>query len=260
MRFPSASASLLHQLAARDFRRRYAGSVLGWLWGLVHPLVLLAVYTFLFRHAFGARLPPGEATGSYPLFLLAGLLPWLLFSETLSRSATCLTDHSALITKSLFPSEALPASVLASTGFGHLLALAVLLAAAAAAGHSPGRALAALPAAALLLGAFTLGLAWIVAGVQVYLRDAAQVLSVALVAWFWATPVFLPEPFYEALPGAVMDWNPVRYAVLAYRGSILGGDLPSLAGWAAFAAFAVASLAGGSAFFRRAKRGFADVL
>ena len=79
---PGASANLLYQLALRDFRQRYVGSLLGWLWGVIHPLVLLAVYTFLFRHAFGARLPSEELTESYPLFLLAGLLPWLVFAET----------------------------------------------------------------------------------------------------------------------------------------------------------------------------------
>ncbi len=257
---PGVRANLLYQLALRDFKQRYVGSLLGWLWGVIHPLVLLAVYTLLFQHAFGARLPPEESTENYPLFLLAGLLPWLLVSETLTRSANSLSEYSALIKKSIFPSEAVPMSILASNGAAHLLSLAVLLAASAAWGHPPGKSLALLPLYAGLLALFSLGLAWVVAGLQAYLRDTAQMLSVALTAWFWATPVFLPEAFYRGRLDPVLDWNPVRYAVLGYRGAILGAEQPPIADLCILAAFAFASLAAGGFFFRRVKRGLPDVM
>lgn len=260
MAAPRVTANLLYQLARRDFRQRYVGSVLGWLWGIVHPLVLLGVYTFLFRYAFGARLPSGEATQSYPLFLLAGLLPWLLFSETLTRSAGSLPEHSALIKRSVFPSETIPASILASTWVGHLLALGAFLVAALVLGEPPGRTLLLLPAWMALLGLLTLGLAWILAALQVYLRDTAQVLRVVLTAWFWATPVFLPEAFFRERFASVLDWNPVRYAVLGYRSAILGGEPPSLSETAALVGFAVAVFLAGGLFFRRAKKGFPDVI
>ena len=260
MGFLGARGTLVLQLAVRDFKQRYVGSLLGWLWGLVHPLVLLAVYTFLFRQAFGAKLPPSEATDSYPLFLLAGMLPWLLFSETLSRSATSLADYSALIKKSVFPSEAVPISVLASNGTVHLLSVGVLVCVGAATGHRPTSSLALLPVYAALLALLSLGLAWIAASLQVYLRDTAQVLSVALTAWFWMTPVFLPETFYQERIGVMLDWNPVRYAVLGYRGAILGGSPLRFADLCAFAAFTLGAFAVGAMFFRRAKRGFPEIM
>ena len=255
-----AAGTVLFQLALRDFRQRYVGSMLGWLWGLVHPLVLLGVYTFLFSHAFGARLPPEESTGNYPLFLLAGLLPWLLLSETLTRSVTSLTEHSTLIKKSVFPSEAIPASILASTAFAHLLSLVVLVIAAAFWGHRPTVALALLPLYVVAVSLFTLGLAWIAAGLHVYLRDVAQVLSVGLTAWFWLTPVFLPESFYRGRLDVALDWNPVRFAVSGYRQVILGGGAPSLAELGCLLAFATAAFGLGAIFFRRAKKGFPDVM
>ena len=254
------SANLLYQLALRDFKQRHVGSLLGWLWGVIHPLVLLAVYTLLFRHAFGARLPSEEWTDSYPLFLLAGLLPWLVFAETLKRSVTSLAGFSALIKKSVFPSEAVPMSILASNMAGHLLALLVLLAASAAWGHPPGKSLALLPLYSSLLALFSLGVAWFVAGLQAYLRDTAQILSVVLTAWFWATPVFLPEVFYRERLELLLGWNPVRYAVRGYRGAILGAVPPPVAELWPLAAFAFVSLAVGGLFFRRAKRGLPDVL
>ena len=255
-----AVANLLWQLALRDFRQRFVGSILGWLWVVVHPLVLLGVYTFLFQYAFGARLPSEEATGSYPLFLLSGLLPWLLLSETLSRSAGSLTEHAALIRRTVFPSEAIPASILASTALGHLIALAVLLAAAVLLGQVPGGSLALLTVWLGLLALLTLGLSWIAAALHVYLRDTAHVLRIILIGWFWATPVFLPEAFYRERFGAVLEWNPARYAVLGYRSAILGGEPPSLSQAASLLAFAVAAFFAGGLLFRHARKGFPDVI
>ena len=257
---PGPALGLLYQLALRDFKQRYVGSVLGWLWGVLHPLVLLAIYTFLFRYAFGARLPPEEATDSYPLFLLAGMLPWLLFSESLTRSATVLQEHAGLIKRSVFPSEALPMSVLASTLASHAISILVLLVASAAWGQPVGWTLASLPIWVALLALFSLGLAWVVAGLQVYLRDTSHVLSVALTAWFWLTPVFLPEVFYQDRFAFVLEWNPLRYVVLGYRGSILGGRLPDPAQLAVLTAVALGACAAGALFFRRVQRGFADVM
>ena len=254
------TASLLYQLTLRDFRQRYVGSMLGWLWGVIHPLVLLAIYWFLFRHAFGARLPPEEATDNYPLFLFAGTLPWLLFSETLTRSAPALNEYSALIKRSVFPSEAVPLSILASTGATHLLSLVVLLGAAIAWGHPPSSGLALLPLWALPLALFSLGLAWCAAAFQVYLKDTAQVLSVVLMAWFWATPIFLPEAFYRGRVDFVLDWNPLRYVALGYRSAIFGGSGPSLGEAAFLAGSACTAFVLGALFFRRAKRGFPDVI
>jgi len=117
--------SLIYQLVRRDFEQRYVGSIVGWLWGLIHPLTLLIIYTFVFQYAFGIKLPEGEVTDNYPLFLFAGMLPWMLFSETIQRSASSLPEHANLIKKSVFPSEVVPLSIFVSGLASHLLALAL---------------------------------------------------------------------------------------------------------------------------------------
>ncbi len=255
-----ASLELLWQLALRDFRQRYAGSILGWLWGVIHPLVLLGVYTFLFRHALGARLPQGEATDNYPLFLMAGLLPWLVFNETVSRSATCISEFSALVKRSVFPSETVPAAILLSAGAVHVLSVAALVAVAAALGHPPGPRIAVLAPSLVPLAMLSLGLGWFVAALQVYLRDTAQILSVLLVAGFWATPVFLPESMYRGPFELVLTLNPLRPAILGYRAAILDGPLPGVAELGTLWLAGLLAMAVGWLFFRRAKRGFVDIL
>lgn len=250
-----AERSLIYQLVRRDFRQRYVGSIAGWLWGVVHPLVLLAVYTFVFG-AVGAKLPVGEVTDNFPMFLFCGMLPWLLFSETLQRSAPCLVEYSTLIKKSVFPSEIAPLTILLSTVISHLLALAMLLVAVAVWLETWSLALLSLPLVIVLLALLSLGMAWIVAALHVYLRDTAQVLAVALTAWFWLTPIFFSEQTFPRFARL----NPLTYAIRGYRDVILGAQWPAWQDMLILTACSGTFFLIGALFFRHAKRGFADVL
>src|ERR1700691_1204907 len=95
--------TLIGQLVRRDFQQRYVGSAAGWVWSVIHPLVLWVSYVFVFQICLGKTLE-NEITTNYPLFLFAGMLPWLLFSETVLRSAGSIVEQANLITKTMFPS------------------------------------------------------------------------------------------------------------------------------------------------------------
>ena len=254
------SRSLIYQLVRRDFEQRYVGSIAGWLWGLIHPLVLIGIYTLVFAYALRVPVPEGAVTDNYPLFLFAGMLPWLLFSETLQRSAPALVDYSNLIKKTVFPAEIVPLTVFLSTLLSHLLATALMLVAVAIWLKQLSLAALALPLVVLLLGMLTLGLAWIAAGLHVYLRDTAQVVAVVLMAWFWLTPIFLFEDHFRGRMRIVLEINPLTYAVRAYRDTLLGNRLPAGHDLLVLAGFAGAAFLLGGLFFRYTKRGFADVL
>jgi lipopolysaccharide transport system permease protein len=253
--------SLLFQLVRRDFEQRFVGSAIGWVWALIQPLVLLVSWTYIFRVCLKMQLGSDAVTSDFPLFVFSGMLPWILFSETVLRSASSVVEHANLITKTVFPAEIVPVAVFLSTLVSHFLALALMLGAIALRLHSVGVFVFLLPLFMLGTGLFAIGLGWIVAGLHVYLRDTAQLMGVILTFWFWLTPIMITENQVPAGLQFLLKLNPMRYAVRGYR-LLLFTSHPA----AAAHDFLILLVCGagvfllGGLFFRQMKRGFADVL
>jgi ABC-type polysaccharide/polyol phosphate export permease len=252
--------TLLFQLVRRDFEQRFVGSAAGWLWGLIHPVVLLVSWIFVFQVCMHATLPPNEVTHNYSLFLFCGFLPWLLFQETVVRSASSLLDNTNLITKTVFPSEIVPVSIFLSSLLSHLMALALVIAVVGIYNGHFSLWMLSLPIYMLLIGLFSIGMGWFVSSLQVYLRDTAQVISVILTFWFWMTPIFIDEQIYPERFRFLLRANPLAFVVRAYRDRLLSYRIPSLSDLALVTAYAVTVFVLGGLFFRHLKRGFADVL
>ena len=251
---------LIYQLVRRDFEQRFVGSAAGWMWGLIHPVVLLASWVFVFEWCLHTKLPANEVTQNYSLFLFCGFLPWLLFQETVTRSATALLDHSNLIKKTVFPSEIVPISIFLSSLLNHLLALGLVIAVVGlTVGHFSIWMLS-LPIYMLQIGFFAVGIGWIVSSLQVYLRDTAQVLSVVLTFWFWITPIFIDEQQFPQRVRFLLKANPLAFVVRAYRDRLLSYRYPNLHDLLVVTAFSLTAFVVGGLFFRHLKRGFADVL
>lgn len=251
--------SLIYQMVRRDFEQRFVGSAAGYLWSLIHPLVLLLSWVFVFQFCLKAPPPPG-AGGNYTLFLFCGYLPWLLFQETVQRSANSLVEQSSLITKTVFPAEIIPVTVFLSSLASHAIAVAVAVVMVRwLTGHFSILILL-LPVYTVLLGLFAIGVAWLAASLQVFLRDTAQMVVVLLTGWFWITPIFLDETHFP--PGArfLVKYNPLALAVKGYRQRLMTYELPSGHDLWMLAGVAVAVFFLGGMFFRHLKRGFADVL
>lgn len=246
-------------MVKRDFKQRFAGSAAGWLWGVVHPLVLLASWTFVFQVCLKTPTQ-SPLTENYTIFLFCGFLPWLLFQETVQRSAGALLDHANLITKTMFPSEVVPVSIFLSALINHVIAIGLVTIAVAIWDKGISPMMLFLPVYILLNGLFAIGLGWIISSLNVYLRDTAQVVQVALTLWFWLTPIFITREIVPARFRFLVDWNPLSYIVNAYRHLILDVELPNFQELAVVTFFAVATFVIGGLFFRHLKRGFADVL
>ena len=235
------------------------GSAAGWVWSIIHPLVLWASYVFIFVYCLHNTLEGGLTT-NYPLNLFVGMLPWFLFSETVLRSAGSIVEQANLITKTMFPSEILPVSIFLSSLASHVLVAVVAIVIACVMQKNVNPALLLLPVYIAIVGLFAIGVGWIAAALQVYLRDTVQVIVVIMTFWFWLTPIFIQAEKFP--PGArwVLHWNPMAYVVQAYRIMLLGHGPPSWRAVAAAAGFAVVTFVCGGLFFRQMKKGFADVL
>lgn len=250
--------TLLFQLVRRDFEQRFVGSVIGWIWGIINPLVLLVSYIYVFVIVSKQTLH-GELTDNYPLFIFSGMLPWTLFSETVQRSASSLLEHANLITKSMFPAEIVPVAVFLSNLIGHALAFLLMLIALLLT-HTLAWPILLLPFYTFLVGLFAIGLGWIAAALHVFLRDTAQVIGVILTLWFWLTPIIIPAKATPSRFWFILRFNPMYYAVELYRTAFFSPHPPEWRDLATFAAASAATFIGGGLFFRYVKRGFADVL
>jgi len=249
---------LIWNFVLRDLKTRYVGSFMGLFWSVIHPLVLLVSYTFVFSVIFQVR-PSLKAIDNFALFAFCGMLPWLYFQDTVVRSCTSVIDHSHLIRKTLFPSEILPITVALSNLVTHVIGFTILLVALISYGVL-GWASLLIPAYLFLLFLLAVGLGWLVASLQVFLRDTAQVLSVLMVFWFWFTPIFyqvehVPSPYQSAI-----RLNPLTHVVEGYRDLLLENVLPDFYSFLMLLLFSVAVFGLGGFVFRNTKREFVDVL
>jgi len=251
--------SLIYQMVRRDFEQRFVGSAAGWLWTLIHPLVLLVSWVFVFQFCLKVPPPPG-AGDSYTLFLFCGYLPWMLFQETVQRSANSLVEQSNLITKTVFPAEIIPVTLFLSSLASHGCALLVAVAMVRwMTGHFSVLILL-LPLYTVLLGLFAVGIGWLAASLQVFLRDTAQLVVVLLTGWFWLTPIFIDESYFPPPARFLVKYNPLALVVKGYRQRLMTYELPQPQDLLTLAAVSLAVFFIGGMFFRHLKRGFADVL
>ena len=249
---------LIWSFALRDLKGRFVGSLGGVLWAVVHPLVLLISYNFVFGMIFRAQVPEGLEVG-FPIYLFTGILPWLYFQDTLLRSSSCILDNANLVRKTVFPTEILPVSLAFSNLITHLMTFIVLLCILAVSGKLYWTALL-VPIYLFLMVLLLLGMSWFAAALQVFLRDTAQVLTVSLILWFWFTPIFYQR---ERVPDWLRPWmslNPMTYVVEGYRDLLLRGEIPRWESFARLATCAIVAFVIGGVFFRSTKREFVDVL
>jgi len=249
--------TLLVELVVRDWKIRYAGSLMGFLWALAQPLAQLVLFNFVFSTVLKVRDFGGGAVG-FAGFLFCGLLPWMGVSEGLQRGTVAVLESSSLVRKHRFPAALLVASVVLAALVQQAIAAVLFGGIALASGWLVWTRLGWLPLLGLSQALLTLGLALLLAAAQVFFRDVAQALGLGLMAWFYATPIVYPIQFVPERWRALLEWNPLAILVAGYRAVFLGTDPPAAAHLAVLVLSAAAIGALGWWCFRRLEPGFGD--
>src|SRR3989449_11500681 len=254
-----ANRNLLKNLVLRDLKYRYVGSIGGFLWSVIHPLVALLSYTFVFTVIFPTRLGPESGTDNFAIFFFCGFLPWFLFSDTIMRNCSVISDNAPLITKTIMPPEILPISITISNLVHHMIGLAILLAVLITFHGVHLSALWLILYVAMIL-MLAQGLGWIVAGLHVFLRDTIQALQILMFLWFWFTPVIYSLDRLPANIRIFAKLNPMAIIVTGYRNSLLHRAQPDLLEVTLVLAASITIFIIGALLFRHAKPAFPDVL
>lgn len=207
---------LIQTLVARDLKARYRGSVLGFFWSFINPLLMLGVYTFVFTVVMPTQHP--ENIRPYALFFFCGILPWTWLSSSLTESANVLISGGNLIKKVLFPAEVLPiVSVLAN--MMHFFLGLPILAAFLIYYQRPLDPLELLwfPVIVLVQLIFTAGLALLLAALTVHFRDIKDILGNLLTLWFFATPIIYSMTMAPEGMRWVLELNPMTHLAISYQ-------------------------------------------
>ena len=182
---------ILLNLIRKELKVKYAASVLGAAWSLLNPVVFLVVFSFVVR-VLGNEVP------DYPLYLLSGLLAWNLFNASVTTGARSVLDNSNLVKKVAFPREILPLSSIGVALVDYVLQLSVLLLFMLVFGYGlDGQELVLFPLAFVTLVAFTTALTFWLAALNVRYRDVGHLLNIAILVWFWVTPIVYPAALVQ---------------------------------------------------------------
>ncbi len=252
---------LTWEMVKREISDRYAGQVLGTLWTIGHPLILMAIYVFIFTVIFKQKTGGTfELPRDFTTYLLSGLIPWMAFQESMMKSPTVIISYSNLVKQVVFPIEILPVKGVIASVITQLISTVILIIYVLI---SHG----AIPLTYLLIPVIfffqilaMIGVAYILSSIGVYLRDMKEFVQVFCLAGFYLLPLFyLPSQFPRVLMPAFYV-NPFYYLVLCWRDVLYFGRFENLWAWPVFVIGSLVVFTSGYALFRRLRTMFGNVL
>lgn len=218
-----AYREMIFSLVRRDLKGRYKGSVLGFLWTFINPLLQLGVYTMVFSVIMRNGIK------DYYLFLFVALIPWIFFSTSLSGGASCIWAQKEMVKKIYFPREVLPISFVTTQFVNMLLSFLVVFAVLIVCGKGLNPvALLCLPVVMLVEYMLSLGVVLIASAITVYLRDVEYILGIITMAWQFLTPVMYSIDQVPENLMSVFNLNPMTPIIVAYREILYYKQVPKL--------------------------------
>jgi ABC-type polysaccharide/polyol phosphate export permease len=245
---------LLSSLILKDFRIRYRNMSLGVLWALVNPLVMVGVLVLVFTKFLAAPAP------DYPIFLICGIVIFNLFSMGWGSGTTSIIDNAGLIKRVAVPRELIPVASVLSVLIHGLIQFGMLIVFAFAFGKYPNLYWLWLPVILFLLISFVIGLGWLFAGMNVYVRDTRYVVESGTAVMFWLVPIIYPHTAIPIQYRGLYLCNPVAAAIVSVRDVVVLGQAPSLGNISKMTIAAAITLTVGLLVFRKLKSHFYNYL
>lgn len=254
--------SLIVALVKREVVGRYKGSVLGILWSFLNPLLMLIVYTFVFSVVFKSRwgVNTDETKMQFAVVLFVGMIVHGLFAEVINRAPGLIISNVNFVRKVVFPLDILPSVAIGAALFHSLVSLGVLVVAFVLFNGYLNWTAIFIPFVLLPLIVLTLGFAWILASLGVFLRDLGQTTGIITMVMLFFSPIFYPV---TALPVKLRPWimaNPLTFIIEQAREVMIWGHLPDWAGLGIYSLVALGVAWAGYVWFQKTRKGFADVL
>jgi len=253
--------ALVGQLTRRMIAQRYRGSVMGVLWSLLTPLLMLTVYGLVFGVVFEARWQRSTGPqGEFAVMLFAGLILHQLFAEVITRTPTIIAEHASFVRKVVFPLEILPPVIVMSSLFQWGISCLVMLGGVVVVYGGVPLTVLWLPVVVLPLVILAVGLGWLLAALGVFVRDISQIMGVLTTLLLFFSTIFYPA---DALPDMVQSfvyYNPLSFIVDQVRQVVILGDGPDVFGMLFYMAVSVVVYLVGGWWFLRTRHAFADVV
>ncbi len=253
------SRQLIGDLVHRDFIGRYKGATMGLTWSVITPLLTILIFTFVFSTILKVRFGGGRSA-DFVVYFLCGMIPWLAFSDVLNRSASLIRENAHFVQRIIFPVEILPVTLSLSGMLQLGVGLTLLLGVVGVFFTPLTWTIVFIPALVCLQLLFTIGLAWIIACLGVFVRDTAHAIGIGTQMWMFLTPIIYPAELVPESLQVLLVINPMAHLVQGYRRVIIEGAVPDLYGFIVLTCVMAMVAAFGYLFFMRSKSAFADVL
>jgi lipopolysaccharide transport system permease protein len=250
---------LIRVMVRRDILGRYRGSFGGSFWTIINPLLLMMTYFLVFGVILQTHLGPDASKTSFALYFLAGMLPWLAFSEAVGRSPSVMLEHRNFVKKLVFAIETLPVNLVVSGLVSEAFAVALYCVFLLSIRHGLPASIVWLPLLIVPQVLFTAGICWFLAGLGVFVRDLGQIMSYIITIWFFITPIcYSEDPLKAHAP--LLAKNPITVLVRGYRAVFLENQHPQFGPlWKLWLLGAAAAVLG-HAWFYKLRKSFPDVI
>lgn len=245
---------MLSNLVKKDLRTRYKGSVLGFLWTFVNPLLQLIVYTLVFSVIMRVNVD------KFYIYLFIALIPWIFFTTAIQGSSSCIISNKDLIKKIYFPRIIIPISVVNSAFMNMLFSMVIVFIALLVSGIGLSKYIIFLLVIMLIEYLFTLGLSFLLSALTVYFRDLEHILGILIMGWFYATPIvytidMIPEKYLS-----IFNLNPMVQIMQVYRDILYYKQMPSFNGLGSVIIYSMIMITIGYIVFQKLQKGFAEEL